>query len=63
MSNEICNWIESADGWETDCGLTVTTLHQTPEESGLVACIHCGRRIESLYGTEQSELKPDAEPK
>lgn len=55
--DETCDWIETIDGWETDCGLMIVTLHQTPEETGLVACWHCGRRIESFYGTELA-LKP-----
>lgn len=61
MSGEICTWIESAEGWETDCGQMITVLHQTPEESGLVRCICCNRPIESIYGTEQLTIKPGAE--
>lgn len=50
--DEVCDWIESVDGWETDCGQTLDILVRTPEETGMLVCIRCGRPIRSFYGTE-----------
>lgn len=59
MSDDTCNWVETVEGWETDCGQTLENLVRTPEETGMRVCIRCNRPIKSFYGTEsETEAKP-----
>ena len=50
--NDVCDWIETHDGWETDCGHMIVIVDKTPDEDGITHCTHCGRPIKSYLGTE-----------
>lgn len=47
-----CAWIETAAGWETDCGNLVSRLDMRPSERQIFNCLECGREIEEFLGTE-----------
>jgi hypothetical protein len=69
--SEVCDWIETHDGWETDCGHMVVIIDRTPEEDKITHCTYCGRAICQYLGTDpddpeecyenKSEVKPNAD--
>lgn len=46
-----CAWIETVDGWETDCGQMVERFIEPPSERGVFRCVDCGLEIEEFPAT------------
>lgn len=51
-----CDWKRIKDGtWKSQCGVFYTTYLDTPQESGITFCPHCGKPV-------RVEVEPELKP-